>query len=236
MQMHLSLAVAIGVLVSLPAAAQERKHLTQIGIPVATVAPGGTGFVQLSGTNRSPAGRVDGSMALGFGFGSAERNLGVQVTAQITSLTDAFADSGYLQLKLSRRMGGAPLYLAVQGEHLASWGDSRLIPASARVMATWFGQIPAGGDNYPVMLTLGAGNRVREFSREPGVFAGFGLGLTPTTAVSAAYSGDYFDLGLGFRINDRLSLNAAVNDVFDQEDRRRLSISVTYAIPKLFGG
>ena len=72
-----------------------------------TVAPAGLGFVQLSGTNDSPAGRTDGSLALGMGFGSAEDGLGVQVTAQVTSLTDSFGDSGYLGLKLSRRLGAA---------------------------------------------------------------------------------------------------------------------------------
>jgi hypothetical protein len=224
---------------ALPAAAPAQeapKFLTQVGIATGTVAPNGVGFVSLSGTNRSPAGNTDGSLALGFGIGSAEETVGLQVTAQVTSITDDFAGSGYVALKLSRRLGEMPLYVALQGDHLLNWGDSALVDPSAKLALSWFGGVSTASDSYPVMVTLGAGTKIRNLGQDPGLFAGVGVGLTESLGVSAAFSGDYFDIGAGLRLSDRLSVVGAVNDVFDQKDRRRLTVSVNYSFSNLFGG
>jgi hypothetical protein len=228
---------ATSALVAGGAVAQDgRKHLTLSGIASGTVAPNGLAFASLSGTNRSPAGRTDGSLALGFGLGSAEDSVGLQVVAQITSLTDAFGDSGYLQFKLSRRLGAQPLYLGVQADHLVAWGDSEQVDPSGKLALTYFTDVQAGGDRFPVMMTIGAGSRVRDLGTEPGLFAGVGMGLTDRIGASVAFSGDYFDVGVGVKLNDQLSMTASVNDVFDQRDRQRVTISVTYAMQNLFGG
>lgn len=229
-------ALALALLAAVPAAAQERKHLTLVGVPAATVAPAGTAFASLSGTNRSFNGLVDGSLALGMGFGNAEETVGVQVTAQITSLTDDFADSGYIQFKLARRLGSRPIYAGLQVDHLLNWGDSAFVPTSAKAMVTWFGSVQAGGELYPVMATVGVGDRIRNLGQDPGAFAGIGIGLSPVTAVSAAFSGDYFDVGVGLRVDDRLAVTLTANDVFDMRDRRRLTVSATYSFQNLFGG
>ena len=212
------------------------RYLSQVGIATGTVAPRGLAFASLSGTTRSPIDDIDGSLALGIGFGSAEEGLGVQVTAQITSLTDDFADSGYLGLKVSRRLGAQPVYLAIQGDHLINWGDSALVDPSAKIALTWFTSVQADGGVYPLMMTLGAGTKVRNTNTDPGIFAGLGVGLTENIGASVAWTGDYVDLGVGIRVNDRLSLTAAVEDVFDETNRRRTTFSVNYTFRNLFGG
>lgn len=230
-------AVALGLaLAAQPAAAQERKHLILHGIASGTVAPNGLGFISLSGTNKSPADKTDGSLAFGLGFGSAEETIGVQVTAQVTSLTDDFGDSGFMQLKLSRRLGDQPLYFAIQGDHLANWGDSRDIDPSFKVAFSYFTALRTASDAYPVMLTLGGGDKVHDFGREAGVFGGIGIGITPVVGASLAYTGDYWDIGTGFRLGDDLRLNVSLDDAFDQRDRRRVTVSVTYLLRNLFGG
>ncbi|SDI39504.1 hypothetical protein [Aliiruegeria lutimaris] len=78
------------------------------------------------------------------------------------------------------------------------------------------------GDVYPLMLTLGAGNRVREFGTESGVFAGAGIGLTEHFGTSVAYNGGNVDVGASFRLpglesvgfNVILSVNWIARNVF----------------------
>jgi hypothetical protein len=232
----ISAALGLGPLATTIQAQDGPRYLSQVGIATGTVAPQGLAFASLSGTTRSPAGNVDGSLALGIGFGSAEESLGVQVTAQITSLTDAFADSGYLSLKLSRRLGERPLYLAIQGDHLVNWGDSALVDPSAKIALTYFTTVQSGNGTFPVMMTLGAGTKVRNSNTDPGVFAGVGVGLSRNVGASIAWTGDYVDLGLGFKVSDQISMTASVEDVFDQKSRRRASFSVNYTFRNLFGG
>ena len=226
-----------------------QKHLMLFGIPSATVAPSGLAFVSLSGSDRRTKenhkdgafNEPDGSMAFGFGIGSAEDNIGFQVTAQITSLTDSFGDSGYFDFKASRRIGsgGTPLYLGFQVDHALSWGAGKLVDANAKVMLTYFSEIHAGnGETYPIIMTVGAGNKVRGLGADPGIFAGVGIGLTRNLGASVAWSGDYIDAGFGFKLDglDNFNFTAGVSDLFDQHDRRRIVVSVSYVWRDLFGG
>jgi hypothetical protein len=77
---------------------------------------------------------------------------------------------------------------------------------------------------------------VRNFNTEPGVFAGVGVGLSQNLGASMSWTGDYVDLGLGFKVSDQISMTATLADVFDQKDRRRASFSVNYTFRNLFGG
>ena len=99
------------------AADETAPHLTLLGIPSATVAPHGSGFVSLQFTNQrqGPGTDSDASLSFGAGFGDAERTLGVQLTAEVTSTTDDPGDSGYFDVKLSRRIssGQTPAYLGL---------------------------------------------------------------------------------------------------------------------------
>lgn len=231
------------LLAASPASAQEgsSRYLTLIGVPLATGAPAGVGFVSLSGTTRRNPGTsdVDGSAALGFGLGDSNR-VGVQLSAHITSLTDNFGDSGYLAVKLSHRLANAPqpTFVGLTVDHLVPWGDATLARTGVSVALTSFSNLTtAGGGRYPVIWSLGVGSKVRKIQTEPGIFAGVGVGLTPTLGASIAVNGDEVELGVAWRPagSDRVAIAAAVSDALDRNDHRRITIAVSYAIPHLSG-
>lgn len=274
---HLSAASALALGVcALPADAQNLSartnpfNVTLQGIPSATVAPNGLAFASLSGTTRragAPSTDFDGSAAVGLGFGSAERAVGVQVTGNITSLTDDFGDSGYFDLKLSRRIkgGASPTYFSVTFGRIGAWGDARrrtvtesfvgdseclecdeiidtrIVDSNeitGTVALTQFSQLSLGrsATSYPVMFTLGAGTHIRNDQTDPGVFFGAGIGLSESLGVSAAWGGEYVNIGANLRLKQfkNASLSATVYDVFDTKDSRRLTMSVNFFTPNLF--
>ncbi len=237
--------VAFVLCLTNPSFAQDRgKFLTLQGISSATVAPNGTVFASITGTSRrSGTGRTaDGSMELGFGLGSAEDNVGVQISTTITSLKSTFGDSGYVNLKFSRRIsaGAHPTYISIEANHLANWGDAKLAKARGKIAVTTFGlaRFSEGGDSYPYMLTLGAGNDLRNNGKDPGVFLGAGIGVTDSLGLSAAWTGETFDMGASVRMASvrNVSFNASVNDVFDSRNSRRVTLSVNWSLSNVFGG
>lgn len=227
------------------ATAQDyRPHLTLIGIQSATVAPHGAGFAALSLTNQRAPGddSNDGSAVVGLGFGNAIESVGVQLNVNITSLTDDFGDSGSLSLKFGRRLvaGPNPVYGSVIFGELANWGDADGQPETIDVAITRFSQLSLGsGDRvYPVMMTLGAGSHLRNFDTDPGIFAGFGIGLSETTAASVAWTGESVTLGAGFKFRgaEDLRVSVSVDDLFNDVDNRRFILSLGYRFNNLFGG
>lgn len=239
-------AVTLAMLSPAASSAQqgEAKHLTLLGIPSATVAPANLGFASISATTdrAGTADGADGSLAFGLGLGDADTGIGVQVTGYVTSLSDDFGDSGYFEVKGSRRIvgGNTPVYASLTLGSLGTWGDSTDRDTSATLAVTAFSAVrfsPAG-DAFPVMFTLGGGSNVRDDDTDPGLFLGAGIGLTPHLGASLAWGGDYVNLGASFKVDglDNIGLTATVYDLFDQEDSRRLTLSATYLFSDLFPG
>ena len=219
------------------------KNLTLLGIPSATVAPNGLAFASLSGTTRrsgSQSGSTDGSLALGFGLGSAEDSVGLQFTVQTTSLKSDFGDSGFLAFKASRRIasGSMPTYIGLAVDHIGSWGDADGVDTRASVMVTSFTQLAMAGDVFPVMFTIGAGSHLRNGNTDPALFAGAGIGLTKNLGTSLAWNGENFDLGAAFKIDglENVGFTATANDVFNEDDSRRVSFTVNLFVRDAFGG
>ncbi|MBL4915848.1 hypothetical protein [Szabonella alba] len=239
----LTLAATALIATALPAAAQDsRKHLTLIGIPSGTVAPGGMVFGSLALTDRRTGTAIrdnDGSLALGFGLGSAEDGIGVQVTASIASLSRDFGDAGSFSIKASRRIGTGQwtTYLGASADYLAPWGDVKGQDVSGTVALTSFTSVRIGADVHPLMLTLGGGSHIRNNDNDPGIFAGVGIGLTPHLAASAAWTSEALDLGLGVKAPgvEGLNFTFAVNDVTDRRDSRRVTLTATWAVANVFG-
>lgn len=243
-RLGLFLAAAAALHMASAAMSQEGppRYATLIGVPLATGAPDGVGFVSLSGTTRRNPGSndVDGSAALGFGLGNSDR-LGVQLSAHITSLTAAFGDSGYLAIKLSHRLPDQlqPTFVGLTIDHLVPWGDATVQPAGVSLALTSFASVttPSGG-RYPVIWSMGVGNNLRQGQTKPGIFAGLGVGMTKTLGASIAVNGEEMELGLAWRPagSDRIAIAAALSDALDHNDHRRITVSVSYAMPHLFGG
>lgn len=242
--------LSVAISAAAPALAQDNDiYLTMTGIRSATVAPGGVGFISGAwSSDRANADggsdlidRTDGSLSFGAGFGDAVEGVGLQFTANITSLSDDFADSGYLSIKASRRVSGdgqVPVYLGVSFDNLVPWGDSDENEESADVILSVFPTLGTGAGAKPLMFTLGYGTHADDFGRDPGLYAGVGLGLTEHFAVSAAYNGDEAILGTGFRLDGlpNMHFTASVDDVFDDNDSRRVTLQATFVTDTLFGG
>lgn len=218
------------------------KNLTLLGIDSATVAPQGLVFGSLSVTNRrvSTGDTSDGSAEVGFGLGNAETGIGLQFSVVASSLTDSFGDSGYFILKASRQIGGGqrPVYLGAMLDHIGGWGDANGTDVTGKLALTTFGQFQsASGESFPYMLTVGAGSHIRNAATDPGIYLGAGVGLSPTMGMSAAWTSETVDIGASFRPRglQNVTLAATYNDVFDQEDSRRVTLSVTFALRDAFG-
>ena len=221
-------------------AQSEARHLTLLGIPSATVAPHGLAFASLQFTNQrpGPATGSDASLSFGVGFGDAERSVGVQLTAEVTSTTNNVGDSGYFDLKFSRLISSdpAPIYLGVSARRLGGWGNAAGLKPAGELMLTFFPTVETPRGKAPLMITLGAGTHVRANQTEPGAYAGIGYGFTQSLAASAAWYGDHGILGVSFapRNLKKVQFLAAVVDVSDATNDRRAVFAVNLLFPKAF--
>ncbi len=220
------------------------KNVTLLGINSGTVAPNGTVYGSIGGSTDSQYSDydIDGSAEFGFGIGDADEGLGAQMSVVFASLTDDFGDAGYLNFKISRRIaaGDHPTYIGLEGSQIGTWGDSDVLEPQGTVAITTFGRASFGSSTeaYPYMLTAGAGTGLRNNQQDPGVIFGAGVGLTENFGVSAAWTGETVDMGVGFRAKalGNASLTVQVNDVLDQEDRQQLTFTVNFAVNNLWGG
>lgn len=251
---HATVATVLSALALLagPAAAQEQpyalapapapKNLTLLGVPSATVAPHGLIFSSLSISSErvGPGNDADGSLAVGFGLGSAEEAVGLQTTAHFTSLSDSPGDSGYLAFSLSRQLNGGatPVYAGLTVNQVAAWGDSSNLDPSGSIALTFFPTLTGrDGTTWPLMFTIGGGSDIRNFETEPGIFVGAGIGLTPELGASVAWYGDHVTLGAAYRPRgiDNAYFAASLVDAFDQEDSQRVVVSFNLTLANAFG-
>jgi len=229
-----------GLLAAPEIARGESRHLTMLGIPSATVAPHGTGFLTLQyGSERpGPGTGADASLTFGVGFGDADETIGVQLSAEITSMTDDFADSGYLGLNFSRRIsaGATPVYLGVGVWRLGAWGDAGGLDPAFDLSLSFFPTINTRNGPAPLMVTLGAGTDVRANDTEPGVFAGVGYGFSEEFGASAAWYGDHATIGVSYAPRNlrNVRFSAALVDVTNETGDRRAVAGVTLIFPKMY--
>lgn len=230
---------------ALPATADDRPfHLGLLGINTGTTIPADVGFAAISLTNqRDPINSDgDGTAVFGYGFGDPVAAVGGQVSLNITSLTDDFGDSGYLALKFSRQLaaGSAPVYGSLEFGQLANWGDDDGRDVTTSLTFTRFSQIDRGPGRQalPVMMSLGAGSHLRNGDTDPAVFGGIGVGISPSTALSIAWTGDDLTVGGSFKIAgaENLAIGIGIDDATDRNDNRRLVVSFGYRFDNLFGG
>lgn len=223
-----------------PSLADSPKNLTLLSVSSATVAPHGMWFTSLGLTSkRGTIDDWDGSLALGFGLGDAQESIGLQITANITSLTNGFGDSGYFQINASRRIvdGDAPLYLGAEVAGLGTWGQANVLPVSGKVMLSWFPTLRTGnGESFPLMFTAGYGSHLKNLGRDPAPFFGAGIGLSRNFGASVSWTGETLDVGASFTFDgiDGFNVTTELNDVTDRLGSRRVTISLNFFRPGLF--
>lgn len=226
-------------------AGDARKNLTLLGVPSATVAPHGVVFGIASWTNKrnSFSNSSDASGAIGIGFGSAEKNIGLQITGNITSFSeDDFGDSGFFSIKASRRIakGNNPIYASLSFGNLGTWGDASAVNESANFAVSRFSQIRVNSLNetFPVMLTAGYGNKIKSDFTEPGVFFGAGIGLSEIVGASISTTGNGVDLGASFKFKpvNNMQFGVTASDVFDEHGLQRIILTLSWYVSDVFGG
>ena len=221
---------------------------TTFGTPSAYGASRGQGFVGVSGIYdfdgkglASGNGRVDGSVAVGVGFGDPVKAVGVELMGTLTSINPkdgTFGDSGQMGVKVHRLLDAASgLSIALASTDFARWGEAKLSLRSTYVAMTGNLPIKLIG-NYPVSATLGAGNgNYRPFSAvqtgqdKVGAFASIGTQLTERTSLSLSHLGGRTNLGVGITPFDApISVMVGLTDIDGRSAAgRQLNVNVGYA-------
>jgi hypothetical protein len=220
-----------------------QKTPSMTGVATASTAPHGIGFIGVAGTNNRESpdeDKIDGSFALGVGFGDPVQSVGAQVIVDITSTKlNGFADSGLLGVKISRivQPAGQPVALGIAVDQWASWGDSGFLdPAVTLVGTTQFSGPVLLSERWPLLLTAGVRHPIdaRDGDTEP--FAGIGVGLAPWLGASLAHDGGEWIIGATGSLNafPGVGFGAAMADPTNEIGDRRAIITVSYAA-RLFG-
>jgi hypothetical protein len=218
-------------------AAPPQKYVTLLGIHSATVAPDSMlfGSVSANANLYGTSAEENGTLTLGFGAGNANDGLGLQFTASGTPATRNFDSFGYFGIKAAHRLQNstAPTFVGLAIDRFGGWGEAFDTDPSATLVLTRFTNLtmPSSGENYPIMMSIGAGSDVKDQFTQPGVFLGAGVGLTDNIGVSAAWNGSYTDIGTAFKFgsNDNLRFAVAVLDAFNEADRQQISFGVGWS-------
>lgn len=214
------------------------------GAASAFPSPGGTGFVGLTlvyPRRDLPAGsfsldRSDGDIVAGYTIGNPIDSISATLTIAITSLTDAFADSGALGVDLSRALfvtDDTLTFLGVTASNLAAWGDAALDPEAYEIYVSHLFSAPSPRTEIPVQVTLGYGDRTTYDDNGDFIEAGwfYGLGFGVTEHLSASVSGTRTQVNAGLVLGlDALpnwSFSAGVFDLADTVGRRQVALTVS---------
>lgn len=155
---------------------------------------------------------LDGSFAATFGFGNAQKYVGLEATVNIISLRKNFGDDGALGAKLHTTLPGRSA-VAVGVENVGRWGTARNGKASIYAVGSKFFNLNPSSDDNPVPLAVNLGvgdnafNKVRLHCVAPGacfdevdngasVFGGFALYPIPQLSVIADWTGRSLNLGV----------------------------------------
>lgn len=240
------LSSSLTMLSSTASAQSDGKNLTLLGIPSATTAPSGIAFGQVSRT--LGIGREDDIpfivdndsgdrtvLAFGVGFGDANDGIGGQLTVVGGPSSDDFDSFTYGSVKLSRRINSFsdPTYVALQVDRIAGSGEASDLDPAVSLLFTKFGETAS----FPYMLTIGANNRARNDGEDPGLLFGAGMGVTQMLGVSGAWSGEHIDLGASLRFESLENARVAIvlSDAFDMEDRRAVTVGLSWSVDLGFG-
>lgn len=244
--------LAAALMLAPVARAQEAtpRIATIVGIGSGYTSDGGVLSLSLSGHAPNVLGSgtgkygVGGGAGLSFGLGDATNGIGIQAGATFTSLHAGFLNSGYLDVRLSRRFtaGQTAGSVMLGVTQLAGFGDASVNDPSYIAAITLQRQFPLfGNEYYPVMATLGYGTRSayrrvgNDLIYSGGLWGGVGIGLTPSLAASAAYDGGEAIIGIGYQPPIRGTyVTIAAHDVTNRTQRRRVAFSVSYTFDNLF--
>ena len=216
------------------------------GIPSGFGLGKGQGYVSGSITNHrtedqeAASEEFDGSYALGIGLSDPNQRLGVDVNLGILSSTPGDqTEAGNFSIKVHKQ-GPNPyglFALSAGANNVAPWGDPEAIKTSYYVAASQMMRQTYTTAVLPdIMISGGVSDGAKNGGRDPGVYLGIGAKYTGKTSVSVGWAGDEIITGLSFQptLTQPIIVSAGLADAINQNDDRRLLLSVTYAIDGLF--
>jgi hypothetical protein len=185
--------------------------------------------------------RVDGSLSAGFGLGDPVKDVGVEVSANISSVSpDDFADSGSLGLKLHRYLGDSTA-VAVGWSNALRWGDATGAKNTIYGVVTKAFPLQPNNANNKLPLTVSVGLGSGSFrskgaieANENGVnlFGSLGLRVAPQVSLVSSWTGNRLNAGVSFVPFKKtpLVVNAVITDVTSNlTTGRGLSLSAGYS-------
>lgn len=180
---------------------------------------------------------MDGSIAAGIGIGDPRRNVGIELSLNVTSLIDDFGDSGALAVKLHRSVGSRSA-ISMGTENDLAWGDVK--DAVDRHTSTKFisysHYLPLGRSlsSGGLMITVGVGDGRLGRVDDPERIAPFmsvGYAFTRRTSVIVDYAGESTNIGLSVVPWSTLPISAVVGmtDVDERRAESELAVGLGYS-------
>ena len=225
--------LAIAVVIA-PAIAQSQTRAAITSLPSGFGLAHGVLGVSLSGLYGPyhPPIDVDGDIGVALGFGDAVNALGFGISADITSLDDDFADSGYFNASVHRQFRMSNGYGSVNAtvSGIGAFGTASGRDVGGSVVASFV----TGTQTRPYMITVGIANDLT-LSQEIQGILGVGVGINSNWAVSAGIYGDNNAIGLTYFppwMPNAVAQVALRN--LDDSARRGIGFDIGYAF-NLFG-
>lgn len=220
------------VLAPLQAGAQTRAAISSL--PSGFGLSGGVFGVSVSGLYGPyhPPIDLDGDIGLALGFGDPVHAVGFAISADITSLQDDFADSGYFNLSVHRQFrmtnGYGSVNATVSG--IGAFGTA----SGRQVGGSLVGSFVTGTASRPYMITVGIANDLNLAQDVQGIL-GVGMGINDQWAVSAGIYGDNNAIGVTYfpPWMPNAVIDVALRNVNDPA-RRGIGFNIGYAFT-LFG-
>lgn len=168
--------------------------------------------------------RVDGSASAGIGFGDPVKGIALEMTMSVMSTNpgdSGFGDSGDVGLKVHKIFPHLHnLGVAVGWSNAGKWGSAQTAKDTVYAVASMDLPVQLVSD-YPLQATLGMGNgtfrsarSLAENTNKVNTFGSLGTQLSQRTAVSASWSGNALNVGVGLLPFDApVSVMLGITDV-----------------------
>lgn len=182
----------------------------------------------------------DGSLALGFGFGDAVKNIGVETSVSIISLNpDDFAYDGIVGFKLHKLFPKAGLAVAAGWSNPIKWGEARQRDDNFYgVVTKQFDLRPRSDNSMPLTASLGleTGNfrsvSLAESDDNPlKVFGSVSVSVIPELSLITSWTGNSLGVAASTApFNFPLVLTVGGSDLTDNTDEGpRFSSTLGYS-------
>ncbi len=152
-------------------------------------------------------GRTDGGLSVGFGLGDAQKSVGLEITAGISSVdTSDFGDSGGLGFKIHKAFKDGTA-VAVGWSNVVKWGDADDQEDTIYGVVTKpFELQPNDPKNkLPLTVSIGFGSgafrstgSIEDGTNTPNFFGGLGLRVSPQVSLVTSWTGSRLNIGSSF--------------------------------------